>query len=115
MSKINKLPHILFVIGVILVGFYGLVLSAIAIFVQIFFILNYWNNNNPTQKQSTKFRAGCLLLLLALVFFGIGLYQFNGYFGGIGIIMWLIIGAVPFIISSLLLLTIPTARKITSK
>jgi hypothetical protein len=92
------------------VGFYGLILSVFAISIQIFFILNYWKNN-PTQKQTTRFTTGCLLFLLALIFFGIGLYQINSYFGGIGLIMWLIIGAVPFVISSLILLTIPTAPK----
>lgn len=111
MFKINKIPHILFVVGVILVGFYGLILSVFAIFIQIFFILNYWKSN-PTQKQTKKFMLGISLFILALILFGIGLYQFNSYFGGIGIIMWLAIGAVPFVLSSFILFTIPTAPKL---
>lgn len=111
MLNVKRIPHILFILGILLVGFYGLILSVLAIFIQIFIILGYWKNN-PTQRQTTKFTLGVSILMVALVLFGIGLYQFNSYFGGISLIMWLIIGAVPFAISSLLLLTVPTAPKI---
>jgi hypothetical protein len=111
MISIKKIPHILFVIGILLVGFYGLILSVIAVFIQIFIILSYWKTN-PTLKQTKKFMVGILLLVAAIILFGIGLYQRNSYFGGIGIIMWLAIGAVPFAISSFILLTIHTSPKI---
>jgi len=109
----KKIPLILFILGLILIGFYGLVLSVLAIFIQIINIDNNWKNN-PSQKQSTKFIIGVSLFILSLILFGIGLYQLNSYFGSIGIIMWLIIGGVPFLASSFILLTIPTVPK-TSK
>ena len=111
MFKANRIPLILFIIGVILVGFYGLVLSVVAVFIQIFIILGYWKSN-PTLKQTKKFMLGVLLFVLALILFGIGLYQFKSYFGGIGLIMWLAIGAVPFVICSFILFTIPTSPKL---
>jgi hypothetical protein len=110
MLKTKKIPHILFIIGIILIGFYGLILSIIAIFIQIFIILGYWKNN-PAQKQRTKFTLGIILFTVALIIFGLSLHQLHSYFGGIGIIMWLIIGAIPFAVSSFALLTIPTTTK----
>lgn len=110
MLKVNKIPHILFVVGVILVGFYGLILCILAVFIQIFFILNYWKNN-PAQKQTKNFIAGCAALILALIFFVIGVYQYDSYFGGFVMIEWLIIGSVPLAISCLILLTMPTTSK----
>ncbi len=111
MLQLKKLPHIIFVIGILLIGFYGLILSIAAIFIQIIIILSYWKHN-PKTKRIKKFTVGVLLLAVALMLFGIGVYHKNSYFGGIGIIMWLAIGAVPFVISSLILLTIPNAPKI---
>ncbi len=114
MAKINKLPHALFIIGVIFIGLYGLVLSVFAVLVQIFFILRFWQRN-PSNKQSKKFIIGVVLYAISLVLFGIGLYEFHTYFGGIAIIMWLVIGSLPFLAGSLILLSISTAQKIQKK
>lgn len=111
MFKLNKIPLVLFIVGLVAVGFYGLLLSVIAVILQIFIILSFWKSN-PALKQTKKFIVGVLLFVLALILFGIGLYQFKSYFGGIGLITWLVMGAVPFVTSSFILLTIPTASKL---
>ena len=86
------------------------VAAAFAILLQIIIVINIWKIN-PKLKQFNKFTVGVLLYVVGLSLFGMGLYQLNSYFGGIGIIMWIAIGAMPFLVGSIILLSLPTASK----
>ena len=104
--KARKIPLVLFIIGILLIGLYGLVLCVLADLMQIVLVINAWKNN-PILKQSNKLNVGVLLYVAGLSLFGVGLYQRSSYFGGIGTIVWLAIGALPFLVGSIILLRLP--------
>jgi hypothetical protein len=111
-SKISKLPHFLFIIGLLLIAVYGVILCLFSVLLQIFLILKYWQYN-PAAKQPKKLKIGIVLYVISVLLIGIGFHQFfqTQYSGGIHIAVGLVLGALTFTPSSIILLSVATTQK----
>ena len=108
MKYTNRIPLALFLIGILFIGLYGIILSVIGTGLQIYSIRLY-GRTIPTKRQPKKLALGTTLFLASLICFSIGLCQFNSYFGGVSLDLWLAIGMIPLLAGSIVLFTIPTS------
>lgn len=115
---IRKVPFILFLIGILLIGYYGFVLSILAVLLQVIIVRSSWRKI-PALKQTKKFNDALYWLISGSILFGVGVYGYfywsNGLFGSnhdsTNLLIWGVIGGVPFLIGSINMFRLSTKVK----